>query len=348
VTAVFEDVPHDSSLQFEYLMNWQSFLKENNWATSWGNNGPTAYVMLREGANGAAVDKKMTRFLDNLNKDQNKSFREELGLQKISDTYLYSHFSEADGKPDGGRVEYVHLFSIVAAFIMLIACINFMNLTTARSVKRSREIGVRKVVGAVRPVLIWQFLGEAILLTAMAVLIAVLLVIALLPVFNTITQKQISYPFADYRFWIGLLLLTLITGVISGSYPALFLSSFKPVTVLKGALKLSPGSAWFRKGLVVVQFMLSVVLIVGTIVVSKQVNYIQNKNLGFDRENLVFVPIEGDLVKNYKVFKQEALQSPGIKDVSRSSDSPTHFDSTTGGVQWEGKAPNLNIEFTQI
>ena len=347
VTAVFEDVPHNSSLQFEYLINWQSFLKDNNWATQWGNNGPTAYVMLREGASGAAVDKKVTRFLDNLNKDQDKSFREELGLQKVSDVYLYSHFGE-DGNPDGGRIEYVRLFSIVALFIMLIGCINFMNLTTARSVKRSREIGVRKVVGAVRPVLVRQFLGEAILLTSIAMVIAILLVVALLPVFNEVTQKQIAYPFADYRFWVGLLLLTLITGVISGSYPALFLSSFKPVTVLKGALKRSPGSAWFRRALVVVQFVLSAVLIIGTIVVSKQVNYIQNKNLGFDRENLIFVPIEGDLPKNYKAFKQEALQSTNIQYVSRLSDSPTHFDSSTGGVKWEGKAPNLNVEFTPV
>ena len=182
-----------------------------------------------------------------------------------------------------------------------------MNLTTARSVKRAREIGVRKVVGAVRSVLIRQFIGEAILLTFIAMLIAVLLVLLLLPVFNWVTEKQIGYPFANYQFWLGLVLLTLVTGFLSGSYPALFLSAFNPVTVLKGTGKLSTGSIWFRKGLVVVQFMMSIVLIVGTIVVSKQVNYIQNKNLGYDRENLIYVPLEGDLPAKFKVFKDEAL-----------------------------------------
>ncbi len=346
VSAVFEDVPHNSSQQFEYVVNWQNFLKENGWAKQWGNNGPTAFVMLNANANGELVNKKITRFLDKYNKEQNKAFREELGLQKASDAYLYSHFT--NGKPDGGRIEYVHLFSIVALFIMLIACINFMNLTTARSVKRAREIGVRKVVGAVRPVLITQFIGEAILLTFIAMVIAVLLVLALLPVFNWVTEKQIGYPFANYQFWLGLVLLTLVTGFLSGSYPALFLSSFNPVTVLKGTGKLSTGSIWFRKGLVVVQFMMSIVLIVGTIVVSKQVNYIQTKNLGYDRENLIYVPLEGDLPAKFKVFKDEALRSPGIKDVARSSDSPVSFGSSTGGVKWVGKDPNLNVEFTHI
>ena len=285
--------------------------------------------------------------MDHLDKEQNKAFREELGLQKVSDFYLYSHFGE-DGRPDGGRIEYVHLFSFVAVLIMLIACINFMNLTTARSVKRAKEIGVRKVVGAVRSVLIPQFLGEAILLTFISLVIAVVLVIVLLPVFNSLTQKQIEYPFANYRFWIWMLALTLVTGFISGSYPALFLSAFRPVSVLKGTIKLSTGSAWFRKGLVVFQFGLSVLLIVGTIVISKQVNYIQSKNLGYDRENLLYVPVEGDLAKNYKVFRQEALNMPGIQDVSRMSDAPVSFGSTTGGVNWEGKDPNVNIEFTQV
>jgi ABC-type antimicrobial peptide transport system permease subunit len=346
VSAVFEDVPHNSSKQFEYIINWQNFLKENRWAKQWGNNGPTAFVMLGPNTNGALVDKKITRFLDKYNKEQNKAFREELGLQKTSDSYLYSHFT--NGKPDGGRIEYVHLFSIVALFIMLIACINFMNLTTARSIKRAREIGVRKVVGAVRGVLIRQFIGEAILLTFLAVLISVLLVLILLPEFNSVTQKQISYPFGHLSFWLWLVALTVITGFIAGSYPALFLSAFNPVTVLKGTVKLSNGSAWFRKGLVVFQFVLSIVLIVGTIVVSKQVNYIQTKNLGYDRENLIYVPLEGDLPAKYKIFKDEALRMPGIKEVTRMSDEPINFGSTTGGVKWVGKDPNLNVEFTHI
>jgi putative ABC transport system permease protein len=346
VTAVFENQPENSSSKSEFIINWDNFLKENSWAKQWGNNGPTAYILLRADANPVLVDKKITRFLDKYDKEQSKAFREELGLQKFGDVYLHSHFT--NGKPDGGRIEYIHIFSVVAVFILLIACINFMNLTTARSIKRAREIGVRKVVGAVRSVLIRQFIGEAILLTFIAVIMSILLVLILLPVFNSVTQKQISYPFSHITFWLWLFGLTFITGFISGSYPALFLSSFNPVTVLKGAVKQSGGSAWFRKSLVVIQFGLSVVLIVGTIVISKQVNYIQKKNLGYDRENLIYIPIEGDLPANYKIFKSEALNMPGVKQITRMSDAPVNFGSTTGGVKWEGKDPNVNIEFTHI
>jgi ABC-type antimicrobial peptide transport system permease subunit len=346
ITAVFDNVPNNSSVKFDYVLNWFQYLKENDWAKQWGNNGPIAYVLLRPDADPKAFDKKIAHFMDAYNKEQTAAFREQLGIQKFTDVYLHSDLT--DGKVSGGRIEYVRLFSVVAVFILLIACINFMNLTTARSIKRSREIGIRKVVGAVRPVLIRQFIGEAILLTFLAVAIAIILVMVLLPVFNQITEKQIAYPFADFSFWVWLILLTVITGALAGSYPALFLSSFNPVVVLKGTLKLSTGSAWFRKGLVVFQFAMSVFLIIGTIVISKQVNYIQTKDLGYNRENLLYVPIEGDLPANYEAFKNEALNMPGIKEVTRSTNSPTNFGSSTIGVNWDNKDPNLNVMFTQI
>jgi len=207
---------------------------------------------------------------------------------------------------------------------------------------------VRKVVGAVRSVLIGQFIGEAILLTVVAVVLSLVLVTLMLPLFNDVTQKQIAIPLSHSYFWFGLLGLTAITGIISGSYPALFLSSFSPVKVLKGTLKLSSGSAMFRKGLVVFQFALSVVLIIGTIVVSKQVNYIQTQSLGYDRENLLYIPLEGDLVSKYKTFKDIALKMPGIQSVTRISRVPTNFSSSTGGIDWDGKDPNLNVEFTYV
>jgi len=345
ITAVFENLPENASTKFEYVINWDDYLIENSWAKSWGNNGPQTYVMLRTNANPDLVNKKIAHFMDVYSKPST-AFREEIGLQKFENVYLHSIFK--NGKTAGGRIEYVHLFSIIGIFILLIACINFMNLTTARSVKRAREIGVRKVVGAIRSVLIQQFIGEAIWLTFIAAFIALILVALLLPGFNTVTQKQISLPFNQGYFWIGLLGLTLITGVISGSYPALFLSSFNPVKVLKGAIKLSSGSTWFRKGLVVVQFVLSVVLIVGTIVISKQINYIQTINLGYDRENMIYVPLEGDLIAKYEVFKDEALKMPGVQQVTRITNTPTNFGSSTGNVQWEGKDPNTNIQFTQV
>ena len=345
IAAVFENIPQNASQKFDFVLNWFQYLKDNDWANNWDSNSPTTYLLLKPNTDAGLVDRKITHFIDKYNKPT-AAFREELGLQKFSDVYLNSNIES--GKPTGGRIDYVHLFSIVAVFILLIACINFMNLTTARSVKRAREIGVRKVVGVVRSVLIQQFIGEAILLTVLAVIIAIVMVGALLPVFNSITQKHIEMPFGHLAFWFWLVGLTFVTGVLSGSYPALFLSSFSPVKVLKGTLKLSTGSAWFRKGLVVFQFSLSILLIIGTIVISRQVNYIQTKNLGYDRENLIYVPIEGDLVAKYKTFKNEALTMPGIKEVSSTTSEPTIFDNSTGGVSWDNKDPNLNIEFTQV
>ena len=345
VTSVFENVGTNSSVKFDYLINWFSFLEDNQWAKEWGNNTPYTYVQLRADANPDLVDKKITHLLENLDKGEKKgTFTQELGLQQFDEVYLHGNFT--NGKVDGGRIGYVHLFSIVALFIMLIACINFMNLTTARSVKRAKEIGVRKVVGALRSVLIKQFISESILLTSIAVIVALFLLAALLPVFNQITQKQIELPFNQLTFWLKLLLITLVTGVISGSYPALFLSSFNPVKVLKGTLKLDSGTTLFRKGLVVFQFVLSIVLIIGTVIVSRQVNYIQAMNLGFDRDNLVYVSLDGDLGKNYDVFKNEALKMPGIKSISLSSNAPTAISNSTVNVEWDGKDPNTNVSFS--
>jgi ABC-type antimicrobial peptide transport system permease subunit len=344
VTAVFEDLPGNTSDKFEYIINWPTFLDDNSWAKDWGNNGPSVFLMLRKDANPALVNKKIAKFLDNYNKDQSKTFRIELGMQRFGDVYLHSNFK--NGRIEGGRIEYVRLFSVVAIFILLIACINFMNLTTARSVKRAKEIGIRKVVGAVRPALVRQFIGEAVLLSAFSVVLALIIVLLVLPAFNHMTGKEISFPFSSSSFWLSLGALTLVTGVLSGSYPALFLSSFQPIRVLKGTMKFSSGAAWFRKGLVVFQFVLSIVLIVGTIVVSGQVSYVQNINLGYDRDNLVGIPLEGDLLGKYKLFKEQALRLKGIADVTRISQMPTDIESGTGGVDWDGKDPNNMIMFT--
>ncbi len=345
VSAVFEDLPNTTSTKFEFLINWDEFLMENDWAKDWENAGPLTFVMLRPGVDAASVGKKFTHFLDNYTKPQDRALTPELALQPYNDIYLHGDFT--NGEVDGGRIAYVHLFSIVALFILLIACINFMNLSTARSVKRAREIGVRKVVGAERSVLIKQFIGESMLVTLIAVGIAVLLLIVLLPAFNQVTQKQIALPFNRPVFWLGLAVITLVTGLVSGSYPALFLSSFSPVKVLKGTMKLAPGVALFRKGLVVFQFVLSITLIIGTIIVSKQVNYIQTKNLGYDRENLVYVPLDGDLASKYEVFKQEVTALPGIQSVSRTNFDLTNIENGTRGVEWTGKDPNNHVMFTQ-
>ncbi|HVW62722.1 MAG TPA: ABC transporter permease [Puia sp.] len=345
VSSVFEDLPENTSDKFDYLLHWDAFLEDNAWAKEWGNNGPNTYLLLRKDADPALVTKKIAKFLDNYNKEQSKSFRIELGMQRAADVYLHSNFR--NGEVAGGRIEYVRLFSLVAVFILLIACINFMNLTTARSVNRAKEIGIRKVVGAVRPALVRQFISEAILLSFFSMILAMAMVILLLPVFNQLTGKHIIFPYGSSSFWLWMAALTLITGAFAGSYPALFLSSFKPIRVLKGTLRFSAGATWFRKGLVVFQFVLSIVLIIGTIVVAGQVNYVRTINLGFDRENLVYIPLEGDLTGKHKVFKEAALRLPGVSLVSRITQTPTDLENGTGGVDWDGKDPNIQPMFTQ-
>ncbi|MBS1596933.1 MAG: ABC transporter permease [Bacteroidetes bacterium] len=346
VSAVFENLSQHASEKFDFLINWQYFIDDLDWLKNWGNNGPNTFLVLKKGTDPIAFEKKIVHFLDNYNKDQSAGFHIELGIQRFDDMYLHSNFK--NGKLSGGRIEYVRLFSVVAIFILLIACINFMNLTTARSMKRAKEIGIRKVVGAVRTSLIRQFIGEAILLAFLGVLFALVLTWLLLPSFNELTRKEISFPFSSFNFWLGIVALTLLTGFISGSYPAIFLSSFNPIKVLKGTLRFSSKAALFRKGLVVFQFVLSIVLIVGTIVITKQVNYIQTKNLGYDRENLLYIPMEGELINSYDVFKAQALKMPGVKSVTSLSQSPTSINNGTSGLDWDGKDPNVVTSFTWI
>ena len=346
ITAVFDNMPENSSAKFDYIINWQIFLENNDWAKNWSNNGPPTHLMLRKGTDIKAFEKKIARFLDNYNKEQTSHFYVRLGIQRYGDTYLHSNFT--NGELSGGRIQYVRLFSIVAVFILLIACINFMNLTTARSVKRAKEIGIRKVIGAVRFSLVRQFIGETLLIVTITVVISLAMVALVLPQFNRLTAKEIHIPFNSPAFWLSLTGLLLATGFISGSYPALYLSSFKPVRILKGSLKFSSGALVFRKGLVAFQFILSILLIVGTIVVSRQLNYIQSTNLGYDRENLLYIPLEGDLASKYALLKAQALTMPGIKDITRMTDAPTKINNGTTGIQWEGKDPDSDIDFTHV
>jgi len=342
VTAVFDNVPANSSQQFDFLRTWSDFVKQNDWVHNWGNTDPQTFIQLKPGADAAKVQSKIKDFIYNY-KEKSKSITTELALQPYAEKYLHSNFK--DGYLSGGRIEYVNLFSIIAVFILFIACINFMNLATARSAKRAKEVGIRKVVGALRSTLIAQFVWEAILLTFISIIIAIIITAAALPAFNQLTSKHLSIPFNQPTFWLTILGLILITGFVAGSYPALFLSSLKPVRVLKGSLKFSWSASFFREALVVFQFAMSVFLIIAMIVVYKQLNYIQTINLGYDRDNLIYIPIEGDLVKNYEAFKQEALDNTDIVNVSKMRNSPTGIGHHTGDIYWPGKNPNLTISF---
>lgn len=339
VTGVLEDIPELSSLKFDFLLNLELWRKQNDWAKEWGNNGPRCFVVLAANTSVDKVNAKIKDYIKAKNKDSNV----ELFLQNYGESYLYSDWK--NGKQNGGRIEYVKIFSIVAVIILLIACINFMNLATARSLRRAREIGVRKVVGAGQRQLIAQFIGESLFVSFIAVCLSVLIVALVLPGFNTLTDKHLSISFTP-SFLLIILGLTLATGVISGSYPALFMSSLKPIVVLKGILKFKSGATYFRKGLVVFQFALSIILILGMIVIYRQINYIHNKNLGFAKADLLYVPLEGDLQKTYPIFKEVLLKQPGIKYVSSAQSSPLEVGSSTQGVRWPGKDTTQLILFS--
>jgi len=342
VTAVFENTPANSSLQFDFLRSWVAFVRQNKWVNNWGNTSPASFVQLRKGASAAMVETKVKDFIYRY-QAKDKSFTAELALQPYAKKYLHSSFK--NGQLEGGRIEYVQLFALVAIFILLIACVNFMNLATARSAQRAKEVGLRKVIGALRSSLIGQFIGEAMLLTFFSIVIAVVLSALLLPAFNSLTGKQLSLPVRQPLFWVSLTGLLAVTGFVAGSYPALFLSSLKPVKVLKGSLKFSRGATFFRQGLVVFQFSLSILLIVGMIVIYRQMGYIQTKNLGYDRENLVYIPIEGALTDKYGLFKEEISKQPGISSISKMRNTPTVIEHHNGSINWPGKDPNLMVSF---
>ncbi len=339
VTAVFEDVERTSTLKFDFLMNWESHMTRLGWAS----HTAITTVLLEEGANANSVVGKMNDFFQSrLPKDE--TVRTEIGLQKFSDQYLVSNF--ANGKPAGGRIEYVKIFSAMAIFILIAACINFMNLSTARAIRRAKEVAIRKVVGSARRNLIGQFLSESLLIAWIAMILSVALVLLILPFFNDFTGKTIRLPVSDPTFWVVLVGLSLFTGLCSGSYPAMFLSSVRPIRILKGTMQFSSGSVWFRKGLVVFQFGISIVLLITTIVISRQTDFVQTRHLGYDRENLISIRVEGTLNEKYSTFKERLSAMPGIAGVDRSSEAPQSMGFLVSeAINWEGKSEVGEVAF---
>lgn len=345
VTGVFENLPANSSVQFDFVRSWDAFLSQNAWAKTWGSTDPYTIIQLQTHGDPSRVEATIKDFLQRYLPNTADS-RTELALQRYREKYLHENF--VNGIPGGGRIEYVRLFSIVAIVVLLIACINFMNLSTARSTRRAKEVGVRKVLGAARFRLIAQFSGEALLVTFCAMLLAVVLTVLLLPAFNWLCGKQLIFPFQQPFFWLTLFSLLIVTSLIAGSYPAFFMSSLRPALVLKSKIKFSWGSVFFRKGLVVFQFTLSIIFIVGMIVIYRQVKYVQTKNLGFNRNNLVYIPIEGDLTEKYALFKEKALSLPGIMAISRMRQTPTGYHHYTGDISWPGKDPNSKEQIADV
>ncbi len=335
ITGVLQDVPENSSIRFDILLPVEEYFASHQGRAHWYYMAYGIYAKLNEETSLEEFNRKVGDIFNR----HTKATDHRIFLQPFEDIYLHSFYR--DGKLIGGRIEYVRIFTAVAIFILVIACINFMNLATARSSQRAREIGVRKVIGAYRKSLIMQFITESVAMSFIAFLLALVIVISLLPAFNYLTGKHLTPENLNGPILLGIIGITLLVGTLSGTYPALYLSSFKPVAVLRGTFKQRSGSAvFFRKGLVVFQFALAVLLIVSTVVVYLQLDYNRTKNLGLERDNLLFVAREGALIDRYDAVAQELLKQPGIATVTASGQNPLEVGNNTLDIEWEGKDPD--------
>ncbi len=339
VSGVYADLPHRSSQSFDLILPFNVFLDIAPWMKEWGNHGPYTYLMLSEGADVAQFNDKIADYMQS--KDGGGEFRK-LFARSYADGYLYGTYE--NGVQSGGRIEYVRLFSIIALFILLIACINFMNLSTAKASRRIKEVGIKKAVGASRTTLVVQYLSESFLMSGLSLLLATVVVGLFLPQFNQITGKQLSLVFS-LPLTLSFLGITFFTGLVAGSYPALYLSGFDPVAVLKGKLNSSVGERWARQGLVVFQFALSVILIVSVWVVYRQIAFVQQQNLGYDQENLISIPVEGDIAQQLPAFLTELKRVPGVVNASHMNSTVVGNEASTVGLSWEGKSPDEIVKF---
>jgi len=345
ITGIFKSMPVNASDQFEFVASFEKYKEGQDWLLSWGNTGTQTLVLLKPGVNIDQFNVKIADFIKV--KTKNEITHRTLFLTGYSENYLYGKYE--NGLQVGGRITYVKLFSIIAIFILLIACINFMNLSTARASRRVKEVGIKKAIGAGRKSLIFQFLGESMLMSMLSLLIAIFLVYIFLDQFNLITGKHLSFQL-DRNQIVLFLGATVITGLVAGSYPALYISGFHPAAVLKGKLSSSFGELLARKGLVVFQFAISILFIVSVLVVYKQIEFVQSTNLGYNRANLIYFGLSGALgqPKTRETMMEEMKKIPGIENVSSTSHNMTGHNGGTSGVVWEGKNPEDRTEFERL
>jgi putative ABC transport system permease protein len=340
VTGVMKDLPNNTRFSFEYLMPWTYMEKINGGPEkNWGNNSVSTFILLKPGV----TEDYFTKRVKDITRTHSDTKDVDVFVHPASKWRLYSKFE--NGKIVGGRIGTIKLFSIIAGFILLIACINFMNLSTARSEKRAKEVGIRKVVGASKGSLIAQFLGESVMIALIAGLLALVIIQLSLPGFNNLTEKQLFIPFNSPVFWLITIGFMLFTGVLSGSYPALYLSSFAPVKVLKGTFKAAKAALSPRKVLVVTQFTFAIVLIISTIIVRDQLEHAQNRDTGYKKNNLVYSFMTGTVDKNYKLIRNELLTSGAATAVTKTSAPMTEGWSDTWGFSWDGKIEGEKIDF---
>jgi putative ABC transport system permease protein len=344
---VFEPNPANATEQFDLLFNFEKAQEVRTGLKTWDQESdPHTFVLVRPGTDIAGLNRKIVDFVRH---KTGKATDNAIFLAKFSDRYLYNRYE--NGVAAGGRIVYVQLFTIIALFILIIACINFMNLSTAKAAYRAKEVGIKKVVGAGRGSLIMQYLGESLLLTMLSMGAAILIVWLMIPVFNEITGKQLVLRF-EPKLILTVLGVSVLTGLVAGSYPAFYLSSFLPVAVLKGMVRTSSGELWLRKGLVVFQFTLSVVFIAGVLVVYKQVMYIQSRDLGYSREHVIDfeIPLEMDSAKITAAvsFVNELGHLAGVVNAASYGHTLMGDHGMINGVNWPGKKANMDVDFANI
>ena len=345
IAGVFKKPPSNATEQFDMLLNYGLVLERRPELNIWSNSDPTTYVIVKPHTDIDQLNSKIKDFIKSKHDKANSA----LFLAHYSDRYLYGKYE--NGVQAGGRITYVRLFSIVALLILVIACINFMNLSTAKAARRIKEVGIKKVVGALRRDLILQYLGESMMMTFISMVIAILLITVLLPVFNDLTGKKLLLNVTP-GLALSTLAILLFTGLLAGSYPAFYLSRFRPAAVLKGQLSTAAGELWIRKGLVVFQFTLSVIFIIGVLVVYKQINYIRSKDLGYNRQELIHfeIPFGTDekSLKGAITFSEELKRLPGVESVGSYYHNLTGQHGSISDFHWPGKDPNKNVDFANL
>lgn len=344
VSGVFEDVSPSSSSRFDFVLAYNAYedIMREMGSLSWGNHNAITYLLLKKNADPSVLNEKIKDFV----KQREPESILTLFLKPYGDTYLYGKYE--GGKVVGGRIAYVRIFATIALFIVVIACVNFMNLSTAKASRRIREVGIKKAMGADRRSLAFQYLAESLLMAVLSAAIAMLVVDLILPQFNIITGKRLSIPF-DTGFIFVVAGITAFTGVVAGSYPALYLSGFSPANILKSRLQLPGGEKWARKGLVIFQFTLAIVFITAVWVIYRQMEFVRMKNLGFDKENVLTFKLEGPVSSTLDAFLNELQKVPGVDDVSVMRGSVMNGTSfTTGYFRWKGMDPNAIIQFEHL
>jgi ABC-type antimicrobial peptide transport system permease subunit len=341
VAGVYQMPPKNATNQFDLVFHFDLIIDNFPDINKWTYGGPDTYIVLAENTNLPAFKKKLSTYLQEKSEEDYQS----LFIRPYSDKYLYGKYE--NGQQAGGRIDYVWLFSIIALFVLIIACINFMNLSSAKATRRFKEVGVKKAIGAERRHLISQYLSESLLLASLSLVLALIMVHLLLPQFNLLTGKVLDFSIKK-EMLVFLFGITIFTGLLAGSYPAFYLSGFEAIEVLKGKINRSIGDVWIRKGLVVFQFAISVILIVSVLVIYKQIQFIQNKNLGFDKEQIIHFKREGRLNQDLNVFLSEIKKLSGVRQAAGIRSDLINNQSSTIGLRWQGLTEGNEFAFKYL